>query len=1167
MSGRLVLAEPALVGRENELQDLQSFLNSAVSGKGRTVFISGEAGSGKSRLAREFLGAATRKGVKVLTGWCLSNAAVPYFPFFEAFNAYFTGQLNGETEDAIDITGWLRGPSQPIEFGKLQGLSPQVWKDQTFAAVAKTLASISTLKPVILFLDDVHWADSASLALIHYLARAITSEKVLLMATFRSEQLAPDADGRPHPLVETLRQMRREELYNEIKVTSLGEICISDIAKSMLGGDVQQEFADKLAKESQGNPLFVVESLRMLHERKSLAMEHEKWRLASTELGIPEKIKDIILQRLDTLSPSQREMLDAASVIGEEFDVNLLASVLGKGTLETAKALDTVAKNTSLVSCKGEMYRFDHARSRDAIYEEVSPALKRAYHSKVAERLETTSKDGKQPLSELSYHYSQAGSIEKAVKYAIAAGHDAVARWSNAQAIEHFTYALQNLPEDRDEQRRVALEGLGDAYAANNMYREAAKTFDKLAALETGRQRLRAIRKAMDATYFMWGSSNQLLEYARKAEELGVDDRLEMARILVNRGRAFGFAADGNSKMDLADSDSALQVFEEEYSLADVATALWRSGILCTLLEGLQEKGLSELLRSVSIFKELGDVRREVETTYWTGAGFQRCFLQSEARHAFETVLSMGEKLGMFAELSMASIALGILDEYYGNLAEAITDNLKSSEYGKKTDALSGVDMAVGHLLRVYSKLGDPEHADEFFEKVGGISQEKRASSHYLIAPDIAMTRGVRLAAKGQWDESNETFKKLSELSKTIGFSRPFWRARVCIDYAWALEKQGRFEEARVYREEARKIKAEVEARFEHSNPQVHLMARRRSVVGDEFEVRFDLVNVGRKQCTLVKIAGSLPPEFKVTSLPSFCGQRDDCITLGDKIVEPFAVETIKVGVSAVKTGCLNLAPDLFYIDDLGRMQTRKLNKVAIIVESAKPAFEVLPDRVSTGTEALDALLFGGLPKGYAVALVSPSSDERGTIIRHFIEEGAETGETTFYITADPNNAKDLAEKHPENFYLFICNSQADPTITTAPNIFKLKGVENLTEIDIALTKAFRTLSRPASNSRRICIEIVSDVLLQHHAVTARKWLTGILPTLKANNFTTLAVFDPQIHPSEELQAVLGVFDGEIRVTEKESPDGSKRLLKIRKLGNQRYFDKEKVLDRKSLDE
>ena len=1149
-------AEPAFVGRELELGELKRCLESVVQGKGTTVFISGEAGSGKTRLTNELLKYARRKAVTVLSGWCLSNAAVPYFPFFEAFNAYLSEEQYIEGEEVTEVSEWLKGPTQAEKTGKPQAISPQVWKDQTFVAVAKTLTSISTRKPVILLIDDIHWADSASLALIHYIARAMSSEKVLLLATFRSEQLTADAEGRPHPLVETLRLMKREDLFREIKLSNLSQAYVSELSKAMLGGDIQQELAEKLMEESQGNVLFVVESLRMLHERGGLVQEHKEWRMASGELGIPDKIKDIILQRLSMLLHNQRRILEAASTIGIKFDTELLALTLDQGHLEVADALGMIARANSLVCSEGEQYRFDHARSRDAIYDEISPALKRAYHGKVAEKLESAIKGDKLPLSELAYHFAQAGNKEKAVNYSIAAGQDELAKWSNAQAIEHFTYALQNLSEGESAQRRAALEGLGDAYAANGMFGEATKTFDKLVSLETGRLRLRAIRKAMDAAYFIWGASDLLLEYSRKAEELGVDDRLEMARILVNRGRAFGWAPSGSMERDLADSDAALQVFEEEYSLADVGTALWRSGVLCVTLD-LQEKGLGELLRSVSIFREIGDVRREVEAIYWTAVGFASCFLYPEARREFANVLWMGEKLGMFAEISQACTYLARFDEWDGKLAEAVSNNLKSIEYINKTDAYSmNANMSYGGLIRIYSKLGDLKQADEWSEKSHAIGRQE-FRSHWRVAPEIAWTAGVRLAAKGQWNESNQAFERLFELLRTGSYSPTSFMARAMSDYAWALEKQGAFKEAKVKHSEAQKIRRESEARFEHGNLQAHLMARRQTVVGVEVEMRLDLVNVGRKPILIVRIEGMVPNGFKVTNLPSSCSLQNGSLTVKEKSVGPFQVEAVKLKLEATKAGSYSLNPEVLCVDDLGKTKAVKTKLLTITVELGKPAYETLPGRVATGYTELDRLLLGGIPREYAVVLAAPSTDEREQLAKRFLETGAAAGETTFNIASEVAAVKALAEKYPSTFFLFLCNPQADSMIQDSPNVCKLKGVESLTDIDIALTKAFRTLDTSTIVPRRICIEIVSDVLLQHHAVMTRRWLSALLPTLKSRGFTVLATVNPRMHPPEEFEAVLGLFDGEIRVSEKETPEGTASFLKIKKMTGQKYLKDE----------
>jgi KaiC/GvpD/RAD55 family RecA-like ATPase len=285
------------------------------------------------------------------------------------------------------------------------------------------------------------------------------------------------------------------------------------------------------------------------------------------------------------------------------------------------------------------------------------------------------------------------------------------------------------------------------------------------------------------------------------------------------------------------------------------------------------------------------------------------------------------------------------------------------------------------------------------------------------------------------------------------------------------------------------------------------------------------------------------------------------------KNVGPFQVETVKLKLRATKVGSYSLNPEVTYIDELGKTKASKANPITITAQPIKPAYEALPGRVATGHAELDRLLFGGIPEKYAIVLAAPSSDEREMLINRFCEAGAEAGETTFHITADAVTSKALAEEYPSNFYLFLCNPQADTMVRSAPNVFKLKGIENLTEIDITLTKAFRTLNPSTTGPKRICIEILSDVLLQHHTVTTRRWLSALLPTLKSKGFTTLAVFDPHMHSPEEVQAILGVFDGEIRIAEKETPEGTKQVLKIRKLYKQKYLENEETLTKEKLAE
>jgi KaiC/GvpD/RAD55 family RecA-like ATPase len=282
---------------------------------------------------------------------------------------------------------------------------------------------------------------------------------------------------------------------------------------------------------------------------------------------------------------------------------------------------------------------------------------------------------------------------------------------------------------------------------------------------------------------------------------------------------------------------------------------------------------------------------------------------------------------------------------------------------------------------------------------------------------------------------------------------------------------------------------------------------------------------------------------------------------LKGKRLDPLKTDEIKIVFRSFRMGTFEVSPRIICVDEMGRQMIYEPEAKIFKVSEA-----VISGRVTTGYDDLDGLLLGGIPENYAVVLTSPSSDERELLVKRFLEVGTKKGQVTFYVTVEPGSSRALAEEFQTNFYIFVCNPRADVMIPTLPNVFKLKGVESLTDLDIALTKSFRTLDAARSGPRRICIEIVSDVLLQHHAIIARKWLSGVLADLRAKSFTTLAIVNPQMHPQEEVQAILGLFEGEIRISEKETEKGIEKILRVRKLYNQRYLENELTLTRETLE-
>jgi KaiC/GvpD/RAD55 family RecA-like ATPase/tetratricopeptide (TPR) repeat protein len=350
--------------------------------------------------------------------------------------------------------------------------------------------------------------------------------------------------------------------------------------------------------------------------------------------------------------------------------------------------------------------------------------------------------------------------------------------------------------------------------------------------------------------------------------------------------------------------------------------------------------------------------------------------------------------------------------------------------------------------------------------------------------------------------------------------------------------------------------------RFEHADVQAKLVQHEKEIrVGEDFNLEIQIVNVGKEAVLLAKVEEILPSGFHLVAKPDYCHFEDAYLDIKGKRLDPLKTEEISLVLRSSDKGTFEIKPRIVCVDETGHHMFRGLEPATINVLEV-----VLPGRITTGFEDLDNLLFGGIPENYAVILTSPSCDEKDLLIKRFLEAGVKRGQITFYVTIEASGVKALAEDFQSNFYVVICNPRADIMIKSLPNVFKLKSVENLTDIDIALTKAFRTLDGLVSGPRRACIEIVSDVLLQHHAVTTRRWLTGLIPDLRSRGFTTLAVTNPQMHPTQEVQAILGLFDGEINIHEKESERGLEKFLKIRKMYNQRYMANELPLRKEKLE-
>jgi predicted ATPase len=437
------------VGREDELAALLRALEDALAGRGRLLVIGGEPGIGKSRLAEELAGAAVETGAAVLWGRCWeAGGAPPYWPWVQAIRSYareadaarLRSDLGAGAAEIADVVAEVREqvtdlpPSPPID-------DPQTARFRLFDAIAAFLKRVAGTKPLVMVLDDLHWADEGSLRLLEFVSRELAEAPMLLIGTYRDVELS-----RRHPLSQTLAELTRERLFERIVLRGLSREDVARFIEATCGTHPPPELVDAVHSQTEGNPLFVTEVVRLLTQEGELTPE----RLSGSEgwsLRIPEGVREVIGRRLDRLSDHCNEALAVAS-IGREFGLDQLDRLLDYSEeqllqlLEEALAARVIEEVTGAV----DRYQFTHSLIQETLAEELSLTRRVRLHARVAEALEALyGRDSDQHAAELAHHFAQAQTLlgpDKLVRYSLAAGEAALATSAHEQALAHLERAL-----------------------------------------------------------------------------------------------------------------------------------------------------------------------------------------------------------------------------------------------------------------------------------------------------------------------------------------------------------------------------------------------------------------------------------------------------------------------------------------------------------------------------------------------------------------------------------------------------------------------------------------------------------------------------------------------------------------------------------------------------
>ncbi|MDP9068693.1 MAG: protein kinase [Actinomycetota bacterium] len=543
------MAAGVFVGRSDEMEQLKRALSHALSGDGRVVLVEGEPGVGKTRLVEQLATYARLRGAQVLTARCHQEEGIPsYWPWIRMIRLFayqrdaqtLASQLGSGAPDIAQLVSEVRDtlPDLPVPTAG-KGESSRF---QLFDAIATFLSRASQSQPLVLFIDDLHWADQSSLLLLQFVARQLDLSRVLVVATYRTEEAKQSRE-----LARTIGQIVREPTTLRI---SLGGLSTADVARFIeetIGRPAPTELVARVHEQTEGNAFFLTEVVHLVDAQSD---SEDEGSLGALKISIPPTVREVITRRLEQLSVEARRLLVRAAPIGREFRLEVLERVSDLPKNEILDRLEECVASRVLVDVEvGRRYSFAHALIADSLYEEMSSSARARAHTRIAHAMESLY--GERPgnhLPELAYHFSEAGTREaalKAIDYSERAARAAYARLAFEDAARLAEDALQMIEQHRvdDQPRRCdLLLAMGEAEA------------------KAGR-----VHKSRD----------RLMQAAEIARKLGDGERLTRAAL----GFAPGFMTFGTGDAD----EKLITLIDEALDHLSEADSILRARLLARL--------------------------------------------------------------------------------------------------------------------------------------------------------------------------------------------------------------------------------------------------------------------------------------------------------------------------------------------------------------------------------------------------------------------------------------------------------------------------------------------------------------------------------------------------------------------------------------------------------
>jgi AAA ATPase domain len=768
---------PVFVGRQGELEQLRAGLEDAIAGRGRLFLLSGEPGMGKSRLADEFAGRARGLGARVLSGRCWeAGGAPPYWPWVQLLRSYLRSEdrqtirseIAGGAADLVRMLPEVRDYFSEIP--ESPSRDPESARFQLFDATAGFLRSAASARPILLLLEDLHAADTPSLLLLRFLADQLQDSRILVLATYRDVELTPD-----HALTATLAELEREPATRRLFLQGLDNREVMRFVEVATGSAPRHSVAAALRRTSNGNPLFLGETVRLLVAEGRLGDLAD---LTILRVDVPQQIRDVISKRAGHLSDDCRQALVLASVFGPEFTVESLRR-LDDTSADLLESIREAERAKLIHETVPGSFRFAHELIRQTFYADLEPRRRIQLHLRAALALEDQYRADPEPhLAELAHHFFEAATSEaweRAVTYARAAGDEAVRSLAYEEAVRLYAIAAQamELGEPGTQEYLELLLSLGDVEARSGDLPGAQRTFLRAAAIARRLGDARGLGRAAlgYGGRFVWarvGTDTHLIPMLQDALALlaGEEDHL---RVRLLSRLACALRSDPDRERGAALSQQAVELAEELGDPSTLAYALeGRWGSIWWPENAKERLHIAEEL--VRVGEEAGDMERIAAGVLAKHVSYADLGAMQDAKAGLEV---LGRRTRELRQPSQAWLFAALRAEFallQGRFAEA--------------EALIDEAVRTGYVTPVRDHVSVATHQTFLLRREQGRSAEVEASLRAAADEFVwyPLYRGALACLLLDLGRADEARASISDLVRT-GFEFPHdneWLLAAC---------------------------------------------------------------------------------------------------------------------------------------------------------------------------------------------------------------------------------------------------------------------------------------------------------------------------------------------------------------------------------------------------